>query len=191
MTSKVSQNASMVVRLAKESKLWAHQLSALNAVHIAATQSNRTKRCIILPTGTGKSAVMLLAPYFLADGGERVKRLMIMAPSKTVAKQIEDDAKVDGKLVTLNILSSIQMQNLGIAFGSGKPNDQKLTYEWTIFNPEKFYGDARLKSGAIPSWKEWPDDAFDLVIVDEAHHYPSGYWAAVEKSFRNMLELSS
>ena len=182
--STFERNANLIMQRTKESKLWEHQKQALENIYQASMNKNYEKRCIILPTGTGKTAIIILAPFFVAAGGQNVRRVMILAPNKKVATQTEDSATKNGGIfIERNILSETEFYNLQLTVGTGKPSKDKLSNPICIFNPEKFYKSDRLKNGEIPDWMKLPDDSFDLVIIDEVHRYPAGFWLSVEKKF--------
>ncbi|HEU5226343.1 MAG TPA: DEAD/DEAH box helicase family protein [Ktedonobacteraceae bacterium] len=150
------------------------QLGAIHA--IASHFSLKDKPAIIsLPTGSGKTAVLMMAPYLLGS-----KRVLVVTPSKLVRAQIADDYR------SLNTL-----KKLGV-FDVGVPSPKVHEVTSVITTVEKWHelsefdvvvGTPKCLSPAETGVAKPPDDLFDLVLVDEAHHSPAKTWNALLDGF--------
>ena len=139
---------------------------------------------VVLPTGCGKTGVAVLAPYVL-----NARRVLVITPSKTISKQIwadfcggaksffcksrlverEEHAKLYEPKATL-ITETTQIP-------------YSLNVELMIITAHQVGGRSRVKIDDIPS------ESFDLVIVDEAHHYPAPTWRMLVNHFPNSKRL--
>ncbi|MBB5287038.1 superfamily II DNA or RNA helicase [Rhabdobacter roseus] len=61
------------------------QIGALNAINAHFTLHDRAA-VAVLPTGAGKTAVLMLVPYLLS-----AKRVLVITPSRFVRNQIKED----------------------------------------------------------------------------------------------------
>lgn len=138
---------------------------------------------IQLPTGTGKSGIAVLAPYFL-----NVKHALVITPSIIITVQIHRDFSGAPGLGTKRTFLAKQ--------GIFTPNDPqqfpvctntiiRATHDLRrmrtpsapfdeclmVINAQKFVEGSRMALNTFD-----PDRWFDLVIVDEAHHYPANTW---------------
>ena len=128
-----------------------------------------------MPTGSGKTAVLMLLPFL--QGAERV---LTVTPSRLVRDQI-----------TKGFASLKLLRNLGVL-----PNDSPspivkelksrlmTTDAWeelreadvVVTTPNTI---SPVLEGIAPA----PTDMFDLLLIDEAHHSPAKTWAAVLDAF--------
>jgi len=143
---------------------------------IAGHFSNRNEPAIItMPTGSGKTAVLLSIAYIL-----QAKRILIITPSRLVREQISDEATI---LTTLKETGAL-------------PNDLQcprvLSTRKRITSPEQWenmrdydvvVATVQSISPEFESIPEPPVELFDLVLVDEAHHSPARTWQSVLNHF--------
>lgn len=156
-----------------------HQQTALNA--IIANKGKVNPQIVCLPTGTGKTAVLISAPFVLG-----ATRVLVIAPDLNIFYQISD--ALMGKREKPK---SMVLRSLGIIDDKDSPpavlpidDTKKLTardiqgQHIVIANAQKF-----LHNG---KWCVHMDsELFDLVIVDEAHRLPSRQWAEIAEHFNN------
>ena len=127
---------------------------------------------VVLPTGCGKTGVAVLAPYLLNPN-----RVLVITPSSKISQQIYEE--FCGKDMFLLKRGVIKPKDI-IKFRPLSPDnyiknsrdiERNLTYySLMVVNAHKIGGKSRVKIADIPN------DCFDLVIVDEAHHYPAPTW---------------
>lgn len=173
-----------------EKKVMEHQHAALDAIKHQFLVNRISLGSVIMPTGTGKSLLALMAPFVL--GGHKV---LIITPSKVISEQIYEGAVGKGDKLSVyrrigvpsaasyaSLLPSASIQvNSNIAAGH--------TSTIVIANAQKF---GRL--GKVVKHDDTMDkrvlnldliqrDAFSLIVIDEAHHYPSKSWKVVVDYF--------
>lgn len=130
---------------------------------------------IVLPTGAGKTAVLMLTPYLL-----QARRAIVITQSKFVRNQIARDFK---KLKTLKRAKALPKDlPLPNVFENKKTIRSAETWEALI----EYDVVISTPNGASPAYKAIPappEDLFDLVLIDEAHHSPARTWNAVIEAF--------
>lgn len=150
------------------------QLVAAHAVS-AHFFSRREPAIVTMPTGSGKTAVMALCAYML-----RSRRVLVVTPSRLVRDQI-GRAFRDLRL----------LRDIGAVPGTvGNPRvcvvDGILASAeaWTrLRDVDVVVGTPQSISPAVGRVSAPPEDMFDLLLVDEAHHSPAKTWKAVLSAF--------
>ena len=136
---------------------------------------------VVLPTGTGKSGLISIAPY-----GVSRKRVLVITPSLVTKKSV---------IKTLHPLDDNFWVNYDVLFD---PEDLPVVEEYEpdmlqrsldrsnfiVASVHKLYKDNRnsLLSRVDP-------DFFDMIIIDEAHHSVAQTWVNVLDYFRNTKKL--
>ena len=164
-----------------------HQLEALLAVKNQLDEEGQPNiALVVLPTGCGKTGVAVLAPYVLNS-----RRVLVLTPSKTISEQIYQAFRGRDEesmfLVQRGIIQRDQAQHM-------RPRTRKIDKPDQILNAalddELLVITAHQVGGnALVSIDDISDDNFDLVIVDEAHHYPATTWATIVNYFPNSRRL--
>ncbi len=152
------------------------QLGALNAIG-AHFSLHQRPAVTVLPTGAGKTAVLMLTPYILESN-----RVLVITPSRFVREQIKLDysflktlkkAKVlPDELVSPSVFENNKMLLTTAAW------EELRQYDVVISTP----------NSASPAQRDIPkppNDLFDLILIDEAHHSPAPTWNAVIEAFPN------
>lgn len=130
---------------------------------------------VVMPTGSGKTAVLMLAPYV-----RRAQRVLVITTSRLVRSQIAEDF---GSLKTLKEMTVLHsgiepptVHELKGQVTSGGEWEGLREFDVVVTTP-------RCVSPAIPSVPPPPHDLFDVLLVDEAHHAPAKTWRAVLAAF--------
>jgi reverse gyrase len=114
---------------------------------------------ISMPTGSGKSALIYLAPFVL-----NAKRMLIVVPSRSLYKQIEEDFKKLKTLKKLDLIDAIfPLPKVTIIKNriKNKESMEKLKkFDVCISTPKTI---SPIIKDIFPIDK----DIFDLIIVDE------------------------
>lgn len=152
------------------------QVAAAHAIGAHFWASSRPA-LVVMPTGSGKTAVMLLASIML-----RPKRVLVIAPSRLLRNQIAE------KFETLDILRKTGALEDKIGAPKVAENRRRISHirEWRAF--EKADVVVTTPHSASPGMEDIPappPDLFDLIIFDEAHHRPAPTYAAIAKAFPN------
>ena len=140
-------------------------------------KSGKKAAIIQIPVGCGKSGIAAIAPFGIAKG-----RVLVIAPNLTIKEGLfesldvtnrqkcfwrkrgvlTEEAMIGGPFVT-----TLDTGNLSVCEKSHfiVTNVQQLST-----NPEKWL-------------RRFPQDFFDMLIVDEAHHSPADSWRQVREHF--------
>ncbi len=128
-----------------------------------------------LPTGAGKTGVLMMTPYILF-----AKRTLVVTPSRLVRNQIAEDFR---GLLTLRKADIVV---------KGTPSPRVNEVEDKITDPEAWeklreWDVVVATPSAISPHLEGvpapPADLFDLLLVDEAHHSPAATWNGLLDAF--------
>ncbi|RMN90144.1 hypothetical protein ALQ50_03085 [Pseudomonas coronafaciens pv. coronafaciens] len=143
------------------------QLGALHAV-LAHFSVQDDPALVCLPTGYGKTSLMMALPYLLKS-----RRVLIVEPTDALRKQVASHLS---ELSTLRRIGAL-------------PDDCRLpevllhigrvgsTEEWRLL--ERYDVVVSTPGSSSPVYDQPPPvDLFDLVIFDEAHHAPANSWVA-------------
>lgn len=148
------------------------QLGALHSVlsHFSVYDEPAT---LCLPTGYGKTAVMMGLPFFI-----RARRVLVVEPSDALRKQTTGHFKDLSTLRKIGVIAE-ETPNPLVIGQKGRPTSKE---EWESLKAH----DVVVSTPQSTSPKLTPDppsDLFDLIIFDEAHHAPADTWAAYLEVF--------
>lgn len=138
---------------------------------------------VVLPTGTGKSGLISIAPFEVSHG-----RVLVITPG-IVTK--------DSVIKSLHPMEENFWVNYDVIFD---PEDMPVVEEYSndmldsslekcdfvITNIHKLYSENR---NSLINRKIVTPDFFDMIIIDEAHHAPAKTWVNVLKYFKNSKKL--
>ncbi len=137
-----------------------------------------------LPTGCGKSGLICIAPYGVSRG-----RVLVITPNLTINRTIirafaPMDNKGQPNAANFHLKCGI-FRSLGdlprfVVLERGQANyEDCLRAEIVIVNIQQMQGWLHL----------FPDDFFDMILVDEAHHAPAESWTKVNACFPNAKKV--
>lgn len=152
----------------------AGQLGALHAV--MAHYSVYTDPAIIcLPTGYGKTSVMMALPFLLQS-----KRVLIVEPSNALRKQVSSHF---AELSTLKRIGAIpaDLANPSVLRHEGRPQSKE---DWQVLESHDVVVSTPNSSSPVVAPSASPN-LFDLIVFDEAHHAPANTWAAYLEHYTN------
>ncbi|GAA5628242.1 hypothetical protein Brsp05_03538 [Brucella sp. NBRC 12953] len=123
---------------------------------------------ISLPTGYGKTALLMALPFLL-----RARRLLVVEPSDALRRQTTGHFKELSVLRLLRVVAETT-PNPKVYSQKGAPADAA---EWSkLAEQDVVISTPQSLSPAIAP--QAPADLFDVIIFDEAHHAPAETWAA-------------
>jgi superfamily II DNA or RNA helicase len=151
------------------------QLGAMHAVAAHFT-TNTLPALVVMPTGSGKTAVLTIAPYLLGAG-----RVLIVTPSRLVREQIADDIKELRTLKRLGVLpqeiSPPKTRELATRIKSMSDWEALRDHDVVIAAPPSV-------SPTIAGIPAPPAVLFDLLLIDEAHHEQAATWQSLLNAFK-------
>ena len=143
------------------------QIGAIHSISSFFTTNSSKAAIVIMPTGSGKTSVLMMTPYVV-----QAKKVLVVTPSIMVRGQIKDDFCNLSTLIKANVFKrSIK-----------KPIIYELTKKFNDSNREDL-----LKSNvtiatpicALSLTNEDIIKEYDLVLIDEAHHSPAKTWESI------------
>jgi superfamily II DNA or RNA helicase len=166
--------------------VWQHQILAVKRVREQLQNFQMPNiALVVLPTGCGKTGVAVLAAYAL-----NATRVLVITPSVKISKQIHE--AFCGSQARRCFLEErgicpsayvIQVVPRGECITDSAKIRQNYVDSFMVVNAHKIGGLSSVKIEDIPS------DGYDLVIVDEAHHYPAPTWKTLVDHFYQSRRL--
>ena len=136
---------------------------------------------VVLPTGCGKTGVAVLASYAL-----NASRVLVITPSIIISRQMD---KAYGRFlidhgVIPDTLEDAQdtLPTKSLIKKSSEVREGMRSMVMVV-NAHKIGKQSSVKIEEIPR------EGYDLVIVDEAHHYPAPTWKLLVDHFCNSRQL--
>jgi superfamily II DNA or RNA helicase len=157
--------------------MWLHQRESLFASFNYYSQTNNERiGLIVLPTGAGKSFIATLIPYCLGSSS-----VLVIAPSLTIVEQLYNNFSGNPSIYeSKNIIREQDRRNfveIAILVKETKKIETLNGAHLVISNAQKFGENTNANIEKLPN------NCFDLVIVDDAHHYPARTWTRIIQHF--------
>ena len=151
------------------------QIGALGATMAHWSLADREPTVISIPTGTGKTAVGMAAPFL---GIDPPRRVLVLAPARHIRTQLAEQFSTYAQLHRLGVLrESVGAPRVFEMAGRAADWRSLEPYDVVVALPNSI-SPAHYEQGRLP-----PRDLFDLIVVDEAHHAPAETWRAVLDHF--------
>jgi superfamily II DNA or RNA helicase len=169
--------------LATEGKPAGFREAQVGAVHAAAAHFaiRQEPGIITMPTGSGKTAVLIAAAFVL-----RAKRVLLITPSRLVREQIAEEV---GTLKKLREIGAIPEEVPDPSVLRVR-NRVTTSEEWDAMREyDVVVATVHSISPELVGIPQPPTDLFDLVVVDEAHHSPARTWKGVLDHFAGARKL--
>ncbi len=153
------------------------QIGALGALAARWSQPRSEPALVSLPTGSGKTAVALAAPYLVG-----ARRVLVVVPSAALREQTASRFADQRQLVAIGAHDGSRLPSVHERIGLVKDWGTLAEYDVVVGLPDS------LSPAHYPDNLP-PRDLFDLVIVDEAHHAPAATWRAILDHFSDARAL--
>ncbi len=142
-------------------------------------RAGKNKAILQLPVGCGKTGLAALLPLGLAEG-----RIIIIAPSLTIKEGLYDAMDITNRQKCFwrkaGVLSQDQMISGPLACTLDSGNMSVATKSHIIIT------NIQQLATSVDKWlTQFPDDFFDMIVVDEAHHSAAASWQKVIDRFPN------
>lgn len=144
------------------------QLGAIHAIASFYSLENEQASLTIMPTGSGKTAVLMVSPYII-----RSKKVLIVTPSAMVRSQIYFDYSELKTLKKINVFKKTMKPPYVYEMDKLYSLDQKSKLE------KSDVVIATHKCAKSLSENEDVKILFDTIIIDEAHHVPAQTWIEI------------
>ncbi|MCU4568838.1 DEAD/DEAH box helicase [Acinetobacter ursingii] len=169
------------VNIVGNNKLRSPQIEAYIKIQDYFEHNPQGEALVVLPTGTGKSGLISIAPYGTSNG-----RVLIITPGLVTKESISK---------TQESLKDNFWINFDVIFGS---NNLPVICEFTPDITDEHLASSNIIYSNIQrviSQSEnclknrVPHDFFDMVIIDESHHSAASSWEAILGYFNTAKKL--
>ena len=156
------------------------------AIHSTVNPQNSKTALVVLPTGCGKTGVAVLASYVL-----NASRVLVITPSLIISKQINyayENFLLDRGITTKDKRHLFVPEKVLVTKSSQiaikEPPEMKQELRLQVQQADLLITNAhKISKVSTVNVEHIPEDCFDLVIVDEAHHYPANTWKELVNHF--------
>ena len=171
----------------KAISLYPHQVEAVLALcdyfdpQTQSAPNSSNIALVVLPTGCGKTGVAVLASYAL-----NASRVLVITPSIIISRQIHE--AYGNFLIQHGVVPDTpEVVQAVLPTRSLIKKSSEIKEGWSLMvmvvNAHKIGGQSSVGIDEISP------EGYDLVIVDEAHHYPAPTWKKLVDHFSNSRRL--
>ncbi|ANI30577.1 helicase [Yersinia entomophaga] len=165
------------VNIEGNKKLRTPQVEAYIKIREFFSDPQNREALVVLPTGTGKSGLISIAPYGVSE-----KRVLIITPGLVTKDSIRKTQEVleDNFWVNCDVMFSSKDIPIVNEYVSDISDEHLESSHIVYSNIHRISGNrsTTLINRVAP-------DYFDLIIVDEAHHAPAQSWRDAIQYFSN------
>lgn len=172
---------SIKLPLTGKEKLRRAQLGAIHAIASYFSLPQTQPGIVVMPTGSGKTAVIAIAGFLL-----RANRIMVLTPSQLVRTQINDE------IASLSVLKRSGVLPADFVGPKVIEVKSRLSDEaaWeSLKEAQCVVSTPQCVSPGIDGVSAPPGGLFDLIIMDEAHHSEAPRWADILQHFQKTQRL--
>lgn len=157
------------------------QIGAIHAIGAHFSIHDKEPALIVMPTGSGKTAVLNLSAYLL-----RANRVLVISSSVLVRGQIKNEFST---LKTLKE-SSVFAKDIPTPTVKEIRSPIKSMEEWEALKDfDAVIGIPNSINEGINLAFGPPKNLFDLILVDEAHHVPAFTWTNIIEAFPHAKKI--
>lgn len=142
-------------------------------------QSGKNKAILQIPVGCGKTGLSSILPLGIAEG-----RTLVIAPNLIIKNGLYDAMDITNRQKCFwrkfRVLSNEQMLSGPLACTLDSGNISVATKSHVVIT------NIQQLATNVDKWLlQFPDDFFDMIIIDEAHHSAADSWKKVLERFPN------
>ncbi|MEN8291929.1 DEAD/DEAH box helicase family protein [Acinetobacter radioresistens] len=169
------------VNIVGNNKLRSPQIEAYLKIQNYFEENPQGEALVVLPTGTGKSGLISIAPFGVAEG-----RVLIITPGLVTKESISK---------TQESLKGNFWINYDVIFGL---NNTPVVNEYTaeisddhLFSSNIVYSNIQkiISNSSNCLIRRVPENFFDMIIIDESHHSAASSWEQVLDYFKHTKKL--
>ncbi|EPF6423501.1 DEAD/DEAH box helicase [Acinetobacter baumannii] len=169
------------VNIVGNNKLRSPQIEAYLKIQNYFEENPNGEALVVLPTGTGKSGLISIAPYGVADG-----RVLIITPGLVTKNSISktQESLQDNFWINFDVIFGLN--NLPVINEyTSELTDEHLESSNIIYsNIQRIVGDSdRCLLNRVSN------NFFDMIIIDESHHSAANSWEQVLSFFGSAKKL--
>lgn len=169
------------VNIESNHKLRSPQIEAYIKIQEFFKEKPSGEALVVLPTGTGKSGLISIAPFGCCKG-----RVLIITPGLVTKQSIQKTQEVldDNFWVNFDIIFNPIDLPIISEYDSELSEEHLYSSNIVYSNIQKL---SRIRKGGLLN--RVPSDFFDMIIIDEAHHAPANTWKEVLRHFSSAKKL--
>ena len=164
-----------------EDGLYKNQIGAIGA-SLAHFSVRKEPALISMPTGTGKTAVMIMLSYLM-----KANKILVLTPSQLVREQIAGQFRDPALLISKGILP--QQNPLLRVYEMTSIIEDRHTWEQILYDCDVVVGIPGTIDKISNLNENIGANIFDLVFVDEAHHSRAKSWSSVLNAFSSAKQI--
>ncbi len=159
------------------------QLGAIWALKSYYTMSsNEIAALISMPTGSGKTAIMMASCFEL-----KLSKILIIVPSKILRRQLCDNFRILKDLKTAGCIpADMPLVNV---FEVEKRQSSREAWEAIFNDNDVVVAHPNSISPYFSQLTPVPYDLIDAVFIDEAHHSPAPTWKAINDYYLSIKRV--
>ncbi|MEB5930116.1 DEAD/DEAH box helicase [Acinetobacter schindleri] len=169
------------VNIVGNNKLRSPQIEAYLKIQDFFDTNPQGEALVVLPTGTGKSGLISIAPYGVSDG-----RVLIITPGLVTKDSISktQESLRDNFWINYDIIFGLNNTPVVNEY-SPEISDEHLYSSNIIYsNIQKV-----ISSSSNCLINRVPNNYFDMIIIDESHHSAANSWEQVLEYFNTAKKL--
>lgn len=136
---------------------------------------------VVLPTGTGKSGLISIAPYGVSDG-----RVLIITPGLVTKNSISktQESLQDNFWINFDVIFGLNDLPIINEYSPELTDEHLISSNIVYSNIQRLVGDSDKTL-----LKRVSKDFFDMIIIDESHHSAANSWEQVLSYFNTAKKL--
>lgn len=169
------------VNIEGNSKLRSPQIEAYLKIQNYFKENPSGEALVVLPTGTGKSGLISIAPFGVSNG-----RVLIITPGLVTKNSISktQESLQDNFWINFDVIFGLNNLPIINEYSSELTNEHLESSNIIYSNIQRIIGESdRSLLNRVPR------DFFDMIIIDESHHSAANSWEQSLSYFNSAKKL--